>query len=405
MDATDLTNLAERFSENRRFITNEETTKMALVVPFIRLLGYDPNNPREVRLEFTAEFTQGDGKKFADRMDYAIFDRSGERPLMVIEAKPLGADLRSKAQQLARYIAQMPDLHFGILTDGCSYLFFGDLENPNVMDSEPFFTFTLDDAREDWRKVADFLAGFTRERFNPETLVTDAEDARYRRDMTMKLAAALKDPSSDDQFMKWLSAGVYQGKRTSRVLQRLGQVAKGAVEPALLKVLGKGIADAIRQRFDDVEGQEVEGQTEPTPTSTEEETPEVREVDEPPTKSGIVTTEEELEIHRIARDICAKAGKDPEQVIFKDTTGYFNVSFGRPTKWFLRFFSRGDKRSIVTLVPIEEARSLCREFELDEPPPGIGASRVAISSVEQIWALRRLIVRSLEVLQDLPNGG
>ena len=77
MDANQLLDLVQRYQENRQFITNEESTKMALIVPFIRHLGYDPNSPREVRHEFTAEFTQGDGKRLADRMDYAIFDTTG----------------------------------------------------------------------------------------------------------------------------------------------------------------------------------------------------------------------------------------------------------------------------------------------------------------------------------------
>ena len=143
MDANQLMELVQRFKDNRSFITNEETAKMALVMPFIRLLGYDPNNPKEIRPEFCAEFVQGDGKKYADRMDFAIFDMNGSKPLMVIETKPLGTDLLAKSQQLARYISQLPDLHFGIITDGCDYLFFDDLENPNQMDKKSFFSFSL----------------------------------------------------------------------------------------------------------------------------------------------------------------------------------------------------------------------------------------------------------------------
>ena len=157
MDAEKLQDLVERYHENQDFITNEEQAKMALVVPFIRCLGYDPNNPREVRLEYRAEFTQADGKRLPDRMDFAIFDSAGKKPLMVVETKPLGTDLQAKSQQLARYLAQMADLHFGIITDGCHYLFFGDLEAPNQMDREPFFSFSLDDTSTDWAKVAKFL--------------------------------------------------------------------------------------------------------------------------------------------------------------------------------------------------------------------------------------------------------
>jgi len=87
MNADKLIELAKVYVEHREYITNEETAKMSLVVPFIRLLGFEPNNPREVRLEFAADFVQGDGKKHADRMDFAIFDKSGKKPLMVIETK------------------------------------------------------------------------------------------------------------------------------------------------------------------------------------------------------------------------------------------------------------------------------------------------------------------------------
>ncbi|WP_244227802.1 type I restriction enzyme HsdR N-terminal domain-containing protein [Corallococcus aberystwythensis] len=147
MDANQLLELVKRYQDSKAFITNEETAKLALVVPFIRLLGYDPGLPREVRLEYAADFVQGDGKKLPDRMDFAIFDQTGQKPLIVIETKPLGTDLKSRAQQLARYLSQLPELHFGIITDGCHYLFFGDLENPNVMDPEPFFTFSLEDTK------------------------------------------------------------------------------------------------------------------------------------------------------------------------------------------------------------------------------------------------------------------
>ena len=217
MDANQLKGLVQFFEENKKFINNEEATKMALVIPFIRLLGYDPGMPREVRPEFCADFTQGDGKKFPDRMDYAIFESSGEKALMVFETKPLGWDISAKSPQLARYIGQMPGLHFGIITDGCSYQFYGDLEKPNVMDKEPFFAFALNDPKADWEKIAKFLTKFSRESFNADTLVTDAEDSRYRQAMIDKLATALKSPNEDGAFMEWLTAGVYKGNRTAAV--------------------------------------------------------------------------------------------------------------------------------------------------------------------------------------------
>jgi len=245
MNAEQLLNLAKFFNEHRDFITNEETAKMSLVVPFLRLLGYDSNSPREMRVEYTAEFTQGDGKRLPDRMDFAIFDKTGSKPLMVIETKPLGTDLKSKAQQLARYIAQLPELHFGIITDGCTYDFYGDLENPNVMDSNPFFTFSLNDSQTDWVKVASFLSKFSRDVFNAETLLTDAENSRYRQAMVDKLARVLRAPGKDDDFMKWLTSDIYSGKRTASVMARMAEIAKDAVEPALMRVMGEEFIDKL----------------------------------------------------------------------------------------------------------------------------------------------------------------
>jgi hypothetical protein len=398
MDAKQLLDLVNRYQENREYITNEETTKMGLIVPFIRHLGYDPNSPREVRLEFAAEFTQGDGKRLPDRMDYAIFDKQGVKPLMVIEAKQLGTDLHAKSQQLARYLAQMPDLHFGILTDGCQYLFFGDLDNQNQMDSEPFFSFSLDDANTDWVRVGKFLTKFSREAFKAETLVTDAENSRYRQAMTEKIAAALRDPRSDDGFMKWLTGDVYKGKRTGGVMERLSELAKEAIEPAVVSVLEDDFLDKLKDRFQRI--RDTGGEEKTPETDVETESAKTAEIEEGRPRPGIETTAEELEFYRIVRDICTSSGVDGDQILYRDTVNYFNVSYRKPTKWFIRFFGNGKRKYVATMVHVDEVRQLASGFEVEEAPSVFGASRVYIENPEQMWALKDLVQRSLEVSQS-----
>lgn len=401
MEANQLLELVKRYQENREFITNEETAKMALVVPFIRLLGYDPNTPREVRLEYAAEFTQGDGKRLPDRMDFAIFDQTGTKPLMVIETKPLGTDLQAKAQQLARYIAQMADLHFGIITDGCHYLFFGDLENPNQMDREPFFSFSLEDAKTDWAKVAKFLTKFSREAFNADTLITDAENSRYRQAMINRLAKALKSPAEDESFMRWLTEEVYKGKRTAGVMMRLGEVAREAIEPALLRVMGDDFLDKLKARINSLREtgeesvQEVQGVARLDSAGAVEEKKELPSEERP--RATIETTQEELEFYGLVRDICGKNGVNPEEILHRDTSNYFNISYRKPTKWFLRLFSSGKRKSVVSWVPAEDAKRLVSGFVVEEAPAAFGASRVYIDNVAQMWALTSLILRSLEL--------
>jgi len=402
MDAKHLLELAQRYQDNKNYITNEETAKVALVVPFIRLLGYDPGVPREVRLEFTAEFTQGDGKRLPDRMDFAIFDKTGTKPLMVIETKPLGTDLMSKSQQLARYLAQMPDLHFGIITDGCRYLFFGDLESPNQMDKEPFFSFSLDDSKSDWSKVANFLSKFSRDSFNAETLVTDAENSRYRQAMIDKLTNALKAPGADEAFLRWLTSDVYKGKRTQAVMTRLQEIAKDAIEPALLHVIGDEFVDKLKERISRAKdgGKDVQPHTHASAGAGSDNSTSDASVEEISARPGIDTTQEELDFFELVRTICEKNGVNPEKVVYRDTVNYFNVSYERPTKWFLRFFSGARRKSIVTLVPVAEAAQLVQGFELEEAPATFGVSRIYIDDVAQLWALTTVILRSLELLQN-----
>ncbi len=393
VDANQLLDLVSRYQQNRDFITNEETTKMALIVPFIRLLGYDPNDPREVRLEFCADFAQGDGKKHQDRMDYAIFDKSGLKLLMVIEAKPLGCKLDENSKQLARYIGQEPILHFGILTNGCIYRFFGDLDQPNVMDKKPFFEFSLDNPNTDWVRVGQLLSKFSRGTFNAETLVTDAENSRYRQAMTDKIATSLRNPAADEGFMKWLTSNVYTGNRTTKVMERLAELARESVEPALVSVLEDDFLDRLKQRF----------QRQPDTKETDEVIADKTKLKEEMStlapigpKSAIVTTEEELEFYEVVKEVCVSAGINAEDVLFRDTVNYFNVSYKRPTKWFIRFFGDAKRKNIVSPLSLEEAKELAPNFELEQAPPVFGKTRLYIDNVSQVRALKEFVLQSLE---------
>ncbi len=405
MEADDLRDLVRRYQENKEFITNEETAKMALVVPFVRVLGYDPNNPREVRLEFCADFAQYDGKKHADRMDFAIFDKNGQKPLMVIETKPLGTKLQANSLQLARYIAQLPELHFGIMTDGCNFLFFGDLEAPNCMDREPFFAFSLEDANADWAKVAKFLTKFSRDVFNAETLVTDAEDSRYRQAMIERLVATLKNPALDDEFLRWISKDIYKGKRTDNVMKRFGELARESIEPAILRLMSSDFLEKLKERMNKLQDTESGILQENSALVEAAIADPFASIDDAKEKKLVSTTEEEMQFFGLVADICSQSGALREEILFRDTSYYFNVSHKRPTRWFVRLFSlKGDQKAIVTRVPLDLATTLAAGFKVEEAPSVFGTSRVYFESVSQAWALKDLILASLKVLETEPES-
>jgi predicted type IV restriction endonuclease len=403
MEPKFLRDLARKYHETREFITNEEMTKQALIVPLIAALGYDPTHPREVRLEYTAEFTQNDGKRLPDRMDYAIFDSLGQNVLLVIEAKPLGFDVSARSPQLARYMSQLPQLRFGVITDGCDYLFFSDLNHPNVMDMHPFFRFSLADPKLDFDSVAKFLTKFSRDQFNAERLIEEAEDSSYRQQMIERLVSVLKAPDKNDEFVRWLTEGIYTGKRTTHVMERLGRIAREAMQPAILRTLGDDFLATLRMRINEATGEKpAEPQPQPALQPSPKPPPPALVPVTPPTaepaaKAAPVTTEEETAFLAKVRDVCVRAGESVDNLLGRDTQSYYTVSYKSPTRWFVRLFSGANRKAITTLVPLEEATGLAPGFVVEAPPPGLGASRINIDSVDQVWALSQLIVRSLEI--------
>ena len=81
MDFIDQTKeLSNTVSKRLKHVEAEEGTKNALVMPFIRTLGYDVFNPEEVKPEYTCD----DPAKKGEKVDYAIM-KDG-KPFMLLNA-------------------------------------------------------------------------------------------------------------------------------------------------------------------------------------------------------------------------------------------------------------------------------------------------------------------------------
>lgn len=114
---------------------SEETTKQALILPFLDILGFTSYDPTKVLAEYYADFT---GAKNQERVDYALFCHG--QPVMFIEAKAYTEKPGNHSPQLSRYFNAMPDVTVGAITNGRVWKFFTDLDNKNVMDVAPFLT-------------------------------------------------------------------------------------------------------------------------------------------------------------------------------------------------------------------------------------------------------------------------
>ena len=162
-----LITFSERAQRVRDHLKNEEATKVALVLPFIALLGYEPRDPTEVSAEHASDFSE----KYRNRVDYAIL--RDMQPIIAIECKSVGGSRKDDRGQLKSYFNACRTAKLGLLTDGFVYEFFVDSAEPNMMDDDPFLTAKLEDIAKGQisETLLDGLFALTKGRFDPDTMV------------------------------------------------------------------------------------------------------------------------------------------------------------------------------------------------------------------------------------------
>jgi hypothetical protein len=219
---TPIAALAERIREHSETIQTEEAVKTSVVLPFLRALGYDVFNPAEVVPEFTAD-TYG---RRGEKVDYAI-QRDGEIKLLV-ECKGLSTQLSDKhLGQLFRYFS-VTKTRFALLTNGREYRFFSDLEAPNKMDQKPFFVFDILDYSSS--ALAE-LAKFSKQDFDVESILADAERLKYISAVKRLLASWMDAPP--DGLVRLIASEVHDGRASSSVREMLSGVIQSAFREIL----------------------------------------------------------------------------------------------------------------------------------------------------------------------------
>jgi predicted type IV restriction endonuclease len=115
-------------------------------------------------------------------------------------------------------------------------------------------------------------------------------------------------------------------------------------------------------------------------------------------RKGLVTTQQELDVYETVKALCLHAGYDEEQILLRDTVNYCNISFGRPTKWFVRFFGDSRRLNITTLVPTSQAREAAPDFDIEDSPQVFGISCIYFDNIDQLRTLEPVILQSLNLL-------
>lgn len=285
--ATGLKELAIKLQQNREILRTEEAAKTAIILPFIRALGFDVFNPDEVVPEFIADTP---GKK-GEKVDYAL--RKDGQIAILMECKICSNDLNVKhAAQLFRYFT-MTDARLAVLTNGVVFQFYTDIDAPNKMDQRPFFTFSLESLTDsDIRQ----LAKFAKQDFDIDRIVENAGALKYRSLIQHELRQEFESPS--EELVKLLAARVYEGRMTPGVKENFTQIVGQAMDAFVKDIVNQRLTKALSTNADEVDE---EGPSEDS--------------------GGIETTELEVEGFRIVQAIAARL-VDPKRVHMRDAKSY-----------------------------------------------------------------------------------
>jgi hypothetical protein len=304
MDMIDqLQALASKIPKLRDVLKTEESTKNALVMPLIGILGYDVFDPTEVIPEFIADV----GIKKGEKVDYAI-SKDG-KIIMLVECKHCGGDLDIRhASQLFRYFS-VTTARIAVLTNGIRYRFFTDLEAPNKMDEKPFLEIDMLDLNE---AAVSELKKLSKRAFNIDDLMTTAGELKYTREIKRLLAEQLERPSDD--FVKFFASKVFDGPLTPNRRDYFMGITKRSFN--LL------INERINERLKSAMSGATNPETKPlTSTATERSLGEAEGIQR---DKSVETTAEEVEAYYIIKSLLRDI-VEPSRIVHRDTQSYMGI--------------------------------------------------------------------------------
>jgi hypothetical protein len=354
-----LQELTEKVRQSKALVQTEEATKSAFIMPFLHLLGYDVFNPAEVVPEYTADV----GIKKGEKVDFAIL-RDGQ-PVMLIECKCCGTTLNAgKCSQLFRYFHTLPSARIGILTNGTQYLFFTDLDKPNVMDQRPFMEFDL--LNPDKVLIPELLK-LSKANWDMAATLSAAAELKYTRALKAVLAEELQAPS--DELVKLLANKVYDGALTAKVREMFTGLTKRAFQ----QFINDQINDRLKSAMIDSQpaAELADGKSEP-------EAPEV------PTEPKVVTTEDEHEAFHLVKSLLRRT-VDPKRIAMRDTQSYCGVLLddnNRKPICRLHFNSRQKYLGLFTADKNEERIALASVDDIYAHAERLKAAVIAYDSAE-----------------------
>jgi len=220
MDFTEELRLfSNRIMQIKDKIQTEEAVKTSIILPFFHLLGYDIFNPEE----FIPEYTTDVGIKKGEKIDYVIMNDLS--PVLLIEVKNCpDKNLKRHVSQLFRYFA-VSKARYGMLTNGFSFIFYTDLDEKNIMDTESFFQFDILNLSD--KDITEIIK-YTKSNFNVDEIHESASGLRYLNKIKQLIITQSKKPS--DAFVNYILGEMNIGRKTKTLVDTFRGYTKSSLK-------------------------------------------------------------------------------------------------------------------------------------------------------------------------------
>ena len=316
--------------------STEETTKQALILPLLDILGFSPYDPTKVLAEFAADFP---GVKSTERVDYALYCNG--QPVMFIEAKGYASNLTNHAPQLSRYFNSSLGVTIGAITNGREWRFFTDLINPNVMDEKPFLVvdFTKSNA-EDLVQLAEFK----HDNFHAEKLRFFAEENQYIQQFKSVIKRSINEVDLD--FVRYVAQQANISRQlNTKFLETIQPFVKQAVEQAISDTVLKGLSSPTIITAQPI----VEESKNDFINSID--SPETQDIINPDNEK-IITTVGEQELYKIVSELFQE-----QELVARDTESYYSILYqNKNNRWLFRYDVNRKRPTIQFIVDIDDTR-------------------------------------------------
>jgi len=350
----DLLRFKKRVSLEKERINNEEDTKNTLILPFMRMLGFNMSNFNDIRSEYDAYLGERKGKK----ADYAILINN--IPIMLLEAKSVASVLSNHEAQLRGYFHAVDSVKIGIITNGLEYRFFSDIDTSNKMDLIPFFIFSFDAFTE---MDANVLSLFRKNVFNEPTIRKKAEDLLSAIRTRKELLALLEEPSDD--FIKLLVADF-----PKKIF--MNKAALDNLRPIVKDTIGSVLSEIKSGKMDSVEDK---------------------------------MASMKMQAYSIVKTILQQAKKDVSDLDFKDGKPWFKVYKGKGTKIFVRFDFQKSAIKVGVFLPYQTVQQHIKKgFEIKQSDIKSTETIIKLNSLDEIQSLSKLIVLAYDNLVEPINN-